>query len=122
MCVQTSHIKLCTCGGMNFSKGNSWQLNKAASQTHVVGELLLFEGLADFSLPSLIAERLVHDINTQDVFDFFYQPALEDLLILNLDHLTFYFLHNGEKFQQVDEDDLKWKGTLMRSGKVKSQY
>ena len=107
MCVQTSHIKLCTCGGMNFSKGNSWQLNKAASQTHVVGELLLFEGLADFSLPSLIAERLVHDINTQDVFDFFYQPALEDLLILNLNHLTFYFLHNGEKFKQVDEDDLK---------------
>jgi hypothetical protein len=122
MCEQSSHIKLCTCGGMNFSKGNSWQLNKAASEIHIVGEWLWFEGLAEFNLPSIIAERLTHDLNSHNVFDFFYQPAKDDLLTLNFDHLTFYFLHNGEKFRSVNEDHLEWKGTHLRSGKVKLQY
>ena len=122
MCVQTSHIKLCTCGGMNFSKGNSWQLNKAASEMHVVGEWISPEGLTEFSLTSLIADRLEHDINTHEVFDFFYQPAENDLLTFNVDHRTFYFLYSADRFRSVDEGHLAWKGTHVRSGKLKSQY
>ena len=121
MCDKTSHIKLCTCGGMNFSKRNSWQLNKAASEIHIVGEWLLPEGLTEFSLPSLISERLERDINKHEVFDFFYQPTTGDLLTFNLDNHTFYFFYNGDRFREVDEDHLEWKGTHVRSGKVKIQ-
>lgn len=121
MCEKTNHIKLCTCSGINYSKGNSWQLNKSAEQRDIVGSFVDAEGLLDLKLDYLISERLLFDLNNYEVFDFYYKPSRNDLVTINLEMKTFHFLYNGIQFEEVDESDLNWKGTHLKSGKLKLQ-
>ena len=119
MCQRSSHIKLCTCGGMNFSKRNSWQLNKAAEQNHIDGVFVQTDGLIDLELDHLISERLLHDINNHEVFDFYYQPTDGDLLTINIEKRTYHFFNNGTRFVELEDREIQWKGTHLRSGKIK---
>jgi hypothetical protein len=122
VCAPTTHIKLCTCDGLNFSKGNSWQLCSAASEYDIVGSYVLPEGLFEFDLQKIVRERIEHDINNCNVFDFSYQPKINDLLTINIEKLTFQFIFNGEKFRGTYEDTIEWNGSYVRSGKVKIKY
>ena len=123
MCKSNTHIKLCTCEGLNFSKGNSWQLNKSASMHDIVGTFIQIEGphLFDFSISSVVEDKLLFDLNNHDVFDFDYQPKEDDLLTINVELKTFLFIHDGTNFRKVykDETGLASEGNYVRSGKVK---
>ena len=123
MCRSNTHIKLCTCEGLNFSKGNSWQLNKSASKHDIVGSFIQSEGprLFDFSIFSVVEDKLLFDINNYDVFDFEYRPQENDLLTINVEMNTFVFIHDGQKFSTGESFSLKIasEGKYLRSGKVK---
>ena len=123
MCKSKFHIKLCTCEGLNFSKGNSWQLNKSASKHDIVGTFVQIEGphLFNFSISSVLEDKLLFDLNNYDVFDFDYQPIEDDLLTINVELKTFLFIHDGENFCPVykDGNPLASEGNYVRSGNVK---
>lgn len=120
MCRSSTHIKLCTCEGLNFSKGNSWQLNKAASESVVVGTFIMEDGseqLSDFSIETVLEDKLLFDLNNHDVFDFEHEPQVDDLLTINVEMKTFHFIYGYKLWNKVD--GLNSQGSYVKSGKVK---
>lgn len=98
MCELGERIKLCTCGDVDTTVGEYWELylEKNGARIHVVGS---FE--PSFSLPAepklkiRIKDMICKDLNSENCFDFPYEPRPGDELKIVSLGAEFWFSYYG---------------------------
>ena len=75
------------------------------------------EQLSDFSIETVLEDKLLFDLNNYDVFDFEHEPQVDDLLTINVQMNTFHFIYSYGLWNKVDS--LTSQGSFVKSGKVR---
>ena len=91
MCSTGPHFKLCTCASIESSQ-NYWILTTGNKHVFngVVGLIVppaATPDASEFDLESFITDRLIHDLNNTNIFDFEYTPKVGDKICFVFDEL-----------------------------------
>ena len=126
MCNPGPTFKFCTCSGKTLNSTNTWRLSRknTTQQLDVVGGLTpppLPEGEANyFSEDGFIVDRLLHDLNNNDVFDFDYNPLDGDRLSVSIgDDISLELTFKDGYFDHSYLDFVEGVGETVKVGDVK---
>ena len=126
MCKLGPTFKFCTCSDLNVNRTNTWRLsrNNKTQKIDVVGGLELPktpEGEAEyFYEDGFIVDRLLHDLNNNDVFDFKYEPLEGDRLSVSMgDDIGLELTFENGRFDHSGHDFVEGIGDNIRLGEVK---
>jgi len=102
MCSTGPHFKLCTCASIESSQ-NYWRLTTGNEHVFngVVGLIVSPAAMPDaseFDLESFITDRLIHDLNSTNIFDFDYTPKVGDKICFVFDELKPEYLEEHEDY------------------------
>ena len=100
MCSTGPHFKLCTCASIESSQ-NYWILTTGNKHVFngVVGLIVPPAAMPDaseFDLESFITDRLTHDLNNTNIFDFDYTPKVGDNICFVFDELKPEYMEEHE--------------------------
>ena len=102
MCSTGPHFKLCSCsnieGSQNYwilTTGNENVLNGVVGLIVSPAEML---GDSEFDLESFITDRLIHDLNHMNIFDFDYTPKVGDKICLIFNELKPKYMEEHEEY------------------------
>ena len=133
MCSTGPHFKLCTCSNIERLQ-DYWVLT--TGNTHVlnglVGTIMPPPGINEatyFDLDSFVTKRLLHDLNSKNIFDFDYTPqegdkirfVFEELKPDDLEEHEDYSIEvvfDGEKFGFPELGSDYEGGEELKSGEI----
>lgn len=83
MCAPSSHLVLCTCGDVTEGRDNSWAIYRRG-EDDAPGIFVVGSMVAPTLMQTFIESKISEDLNRADAFDFSFDPAEGDLLILKM--------------------------------------
>ena len=129
MCTPGPQFKLCSCAENELGK-SFWKLTRGNSHEQIqwVGDIinpLAIHEPEEFDPHSFLAGRLEHDLNTDQIFDFDYQPQSGDLLNVIFDEeliefgLCLQFVFKNGRFIRADNNiHYNDDGRRIRTGSI----
>ena len=102
MCSTGPHFKLCSCSSIESSQ-NYWILTTGNENVlnGVVGLIVSpaeMPGDSEFDLESFITDRLIHDLNHMNIFDFDYTPKVGDKICFIFNELKPEYMEEHEEY------------------------
>ena len=102
MCSTGPHFKLCSCSIIESSQ-NYWILTTGNEHVWngIVGLIMSPADMPDeieFDLESFITDRLIHDLNHTNIFDFDYTPKVGDKICLIFHELKPKYMGEHEEY------------------------
>jgi len=103
MCKAGTHIKLCTCAGKEIDEARSWNIFRVDPNSDEILEGTI-EPPVFTNLGMYMEQKLLEDLNNEDVFDFNYEAKNGDELVIFLDDHSFAFEYKDGKFRIAPDD------------------
>ena len=102
MCSTGPHFKLCSCSNIEGSQ-NYWILTTGNEHVWngIVGLIMSPADMPDeseFDLESFITDRLIHDLNHMNIFDFDYTPKVGDKICFIFNELKPEYMEEHEEY------------------------
>ena len=102
MCSTGPHFKLCSCSSIESSQ-NYWILTTGNEHVWngIVGLIMSPADIPDeseFDLESFITDRLIHDLNHMNIFDFDYTPKVGDKICFIFNELKPEYMEEHEEY------------------------
>jgi len=102
MCSTGPHFKLCSCSSIESSQ-NYWILTTGNEHVWngIVGLIMSPADMPDeseFDLESFITDRLIHDLNHMNIFDFDYTPKVGDKICFIFNELKPEYMEEHEEY------------------------
>ena len=103
MCKPGKHIKLCTCAADEVDEKRCWRLIRVDPdpENFILGQLVAPE-LTELSM--YLEEKFLEDLNTENVFDFKYEPKNGDVIEITVDEYQFAYEYKDNKFTDAPFD------------------
>ena len=119
MCASEKYIKLCSCG--NAVSGNkTWRLVRGNACSQMVGEFFPpKEQHQEFKLGIYLQQKILTDLNNEDVFDFDYEKIDGDVLIISLNNQEYHYVFSAGKFYIKEAASQLESGTGTQFGSIK---
>ena len=103
MCKAGTHIKLCTCVGKEIDEARSWNIFRVDPNSDEILEGTI-EPPVFTNIGMYMEQKLLEDLNNEDVFDFNYEAKNGDELVIFLDDHSFAFEYKDGEFRIAPDD------------------
>lgn len=120
MCTPQKHIKLCSCGTLEPGQNKTWRLVRGSAYLDIVGEFFPpDEDYQEFKLGVFLQQKILNDLNNENVFDFDYKKIDGDVLIISLNNQEYHYVFSAGKFYIKEAASQLESGTVTQFGSIK---
>ena len=103
MCKPGKHIKLCTCAADEIDEKRCWRLYRVdPNPSDFIEGMIVPPELTELSM--YLEEKFLEGLNTENVFDFEYEPKDGDVIEITLDDYQFAYEYKDGKFEDAPID------------------